>query len=98
MECKNIHFIHKFIDKDVYMFAAGEERWVLLRLLQLSNGDDQQVSKDLFIEPKSEHCLALSLTKSLLHSSCWDLNDVTLAKQYQADLDFEASWLALRTQ
>ena len=72
-------FHNKFIDKDVDIFAAGEEWWVLLRLLQLSNGDDQQVSKDLFIKPKSEHCLALSLTKSLIHSSCWDLNDVTLA-------------------
>ena len=25
MECKNIHFINKFIDKDVDIFAAGEE-------------------------------------------------------------------------
>ena len=25
MECKNTHFINKFIDKDVDIFAAGEE-------------------------------------------------------------------------
>ena len=71
-------FHNKFIDKDVDIFAAGEEWWVLLRLLQLSNGDDQQVSKDLFIGPKSEHCPALSLNKSLIPSSWWDLNDLTL--------------------
>ena len=41
MECKNTHFINELIDKDFDLFAAGEEWWVLLRLLQLSNGDDQ---------------------------------------------------------
>ena len=68
MECKNTHFINKFIDKDVDIFAAGEEWWVLLRLLQLSNGDDQQVSKDLFIKPKSEHCSIALPCPSQSHS------------------------------
>ena len=32
----------------------------------------------IFIGPKSEHCLALSLSHSLRHSWLWDLTDVTL--------------------
>ena len=42
--------------------------------------------KSIFIGPKSNHCLALSVS----HSSCWDLTDVTLVCEYdeqnQADI------------